>query len=192
MTGGGTPMIEKFPVAQRNRRWSGLIVAVLFAVAATAGCRPEETGPYLAIEGGGFIFNYRISEAYYGFVARPLRDLPEGAILEARFENPDGTDPITVRQAARASAIRYTFRTPPLKGVEADRDYRAELVVLDAGGVKELGRYARTFRTYIGQDVIAEKPLTVGPGYALNPEAGWSDRPAPRPQAQPASPAGTR
>jgi hypothetical protein len=182
MTGGGTPMIEKFPVAQRNRRWSGLIVAVLFAVAATAGCRPEETGPYLAIEGGGFIFNYRISEAYYGFVIRPLRSLPEGTVLEARFEDPNAAEPIIVRQTARASAIKYTFRTPPLKNVVADRDYRAEIVVLDADGGKELGRYSRTFRTYIGQNVIAAEPLTVGPGYALNPAVDWSGLPGSKPR----------
>ena len=168
-----------------ERRWSGprggwrrgLAALVLAASAGVAGCKTEETGPYVRIEGGGFIFNYRISEAYYGFVARPLRSLPEGSILEAHFENPDGADAITVRQTARSGAIRYTFRTPPLKNVVADRDYRAELVVLDAGGVRELGRYEKTFRTYIGQNVIAEKPLTVGPGYTLNPQIDWSDLP---------------
>jgi hypothetical protein len=161
-----------------SRRLAALAV---FAV-MLAGCKPEETGPYVKIDGGGFIFNYRISEAYYGFVIRPLRSLPEGAVLEARFEDPNGAEPIVERQTARPSAIKYTFRTPPLKNVVADRDYLAEIVVLDAAGGKELGHYSRTFRTYIGQTVIADKPLTVGPGYALNPAVDWTGLPKPKPR----------
>jgi hypothetical protein len=165
-------------IERRRDGWRhGLVALALAAIAGTVGCKSEETGPYVRIEGGGFIFNYRISEAYYGFVARPLRKLPEGSILEARFENPDGADAITVRQTARPGAIRYTFRTPPLKNVVADRDYRAQLVVLDASGARELGRYEKNFRTYIGQDVIAEEPLTIGPGYTRNPQIDWSRLP---------------
>lgn len=159
----------------------GLVALAVLAV-VLAGCKPDETGPYVKIDGGGFIFNYRISEAYYGFVIRPLRSLPEGAVLEARFEDPNGPEPIVERQTARPSAIKYTFRTPSLKNVVADRDYRAEIVVLDAVGGKELGRYSRTFRTYIGQNIIADKPLTVGPGYALNPDVDWSGLPEPKPR----------
>jgi hypothetical protein len=174
-----------------RRRWGRVrhgiaaLAVLVVAGAGVAGCEPEGSGPYVRIEGGGFIFNYRISEAYYGFVARPLRSLPEGSILEARFEDPDGEAPIIVRQPVRASAIKYTFRTPPLRNVQADRDYRAELVVFDAGGVRELGRYEKSFRTYIGQNVIAEKPLTVGPGYTPNPQLDRSDLPGRRPARNP-------
>lgn len=161
------------------------MILSLAAGTGMVGCKSEETGPYVKIEGGGFIFNYRIAEAYYGFVARPLRDLPEGGSLEARFDNPDGSEPLVVRHPVRPNAIKYTFRTPPLKNVVANHDYHARLVVLDTDGATELGRYDKTFRTYIGQSVVPGKPLTVGPGYALNPEVDWSDLPGKRPPPKP-------
>ncbi len=63
------------------------IIFVTFAL-LLAACGEDANAPYLSFAGGGFIFNYRNAEAFYGFVAKPLRTLPEGGVIEAQFEVP--------------------------------------------------------------------------------------------------------
>ncbi len=106
----------------------GLVIRPFFIVAMVAlffaGCDEQaKDEPYVDIVGGGFILNYRLAEAYYGFVAQIKRAPPEGTVLEARFEDPSGGPAIIVRQIHRAPRRGYKFETPPVKGVEADRDY---------------------------------------------------------------------
>ena len=136
---------------------------------ALAGCWDDADKPYLAIAGGGFVYNYRVGDAFYGFVAKPQRALPEGSVLEATFENPSG-DPITERQEARSGQLQYSFQTPPLKGIRAGHPYRVSLRLLDAEGGRTLGQYGKSFHTDIDQSEVPDKPLVVGPGYARNPE----------------------
>ncbi|WP_299621446.1 hypothetical protein [Pelagibius sp.] len=124
--------------------------------------------PYLEITGGGFVFNYRVADAYYGFVARPLRSLPEGASLEARFEDPAGGPRYLERQPAAENALRYSFRSPPLQGIEADRPYAVELRLIAADRKTVLQSLTRTYTSQLDQEVNPEKPLTVGPGYHKN------------------------
>jgi hypothetical protein len=81
------------------------LVKVLRAasVVLLASCSGSESDdrPYLEFIGGGFIFNYRLAEADYGFVAKPVRRIPAGTILEAVFEDPNGGEPIVVRNTAK-------------------------------------------------------------------------------------------
>ena len=140
-------------------------LAVLAAIALAAACsEPDPASPYLEFAGGGFVFNYRLATADYGFVARPRRRLPAEGQLEAVFENPAGGAPLVVREPVRAGRTQYVFRTPPLEGVRAGRDYRVELRVRDAGG-RVLASYARTFRSDADQGVLPARPPVVGPGY---------------------------
>lgn len=132
-------------------------------LAALAACDAGD-GPYLAFVGGGFIFNYRLATAEYGFVARVMRPLPPGCVLEAEFEDPAGGPPITVRKQARAQRRSYHFQTPPLTGIVANRDYRVVLRLLGSDGA-ELARYERAFRSDVAQDVLPDAPPVVGPGY---------------------------
>ena len=53
-----------------------------------SACEEQAPQPFLKIVGGGFIFNYRYSKMTYGFVARQLRPMPEGSLLEASFDLP--------------------------------------------------------------------------------------------------------
>lgn len=62
----------------------GLALAALLVLAACSN-----NGPYLDVSGGNFMFNYRLSEAYAGLIAAPLRALPE----HARIEQPSRTPP---------------------------------------------------------------------------------------------------
>jgi hypothetical protein len=148
-----------------------IVIAALAAI-ALAGCDDDaDDRPYISFAGGGFIFNYNIAEAFYGFVATPERSIPPGTILEARFEDPAGGDPLVVTQAARDGMIQYTFRTPPVTGVEADRDYIVELRLRTPDGT-QIASYTKAFRSDIGQDMLPERPLTIGPGYQPNPDSG--------------------
>ena len=65
---------------------------------ALMGCKEDPNAPYLEFAGGGFIFNYRNAEAFYGFVAKPLRSLPEGSVIEAQFEVPNSATPYVITQ----------------------------------------------------------------------------------------------
>lgn len=59
-----------------------LLLALLFAIGWLTRESPTDK-PYLRILGGGFIFNYRVAEVFYGFTAVVLRPLPTGTIVEA-------------------------------------------------------------------------------------------------------------
>ena len=133
-----------------------------------AACAGED-GPYLEFLGGGFVFNYRLAEADYGFVVKRLRRMPEYAVLEARMEDPAGGEPFVVRQAAANDRFEYVFRSPPVRGVRAGRDYRVEVRLLGPGG-RVLATYARDFRSDVDQAVLPEKPPVSGPGYQAAPQ----------------------
>lgn len=151
-----------------------LTSAILSLGIAMAACDDQgETAadePYLEITGGGFVFNYRVADAYYGFVARPLRSLPEGASLEARFEDPAGGPGYLEQQPAADNALRYSFRSPPLQGIEAGRPYAVELRLVAEDQKTVLQTLTRTYTSQLDQEVNPEKPLTVGPGYHKNPD----------------------
>ena len=61
------------------------------------------------------------------------------------------------------------LRTPALHGVEKGRPYAVEVRLLSRDGTRELWRTSMTFRSQVGSGMIAENPLTVGPGYTPNP-----------------------
>ena len=143
---------------------------ILGAVLAACDGGDSSDKPYLAFAGGGFVFNYRLATADYGFVARVLRSLPPGSSVEAEFENPGGGDPIVLRQRAKEGRSSYVFRTPPLEGVRANHDYQVVLRVLDPEH-GELASYRKTYRSSADQSVLPETAPVVGPGYQRAPPA---------------------
>jgi hypothetical protein len=153
---------------RKGGRPAAQILMALAAAAIMAAC-DDTSKPYVEIEGGGFIFNYRIAEAFYGVSLRPMRRLETGTVLEAEFENPAGGKPYVVRETVEGARLSYMLRTPGLTGIEKDRPYRVEVRVL-AGDGRLLASYERTFKSDLDQSVLPEKPLTIGPGYTPNPE----------------------
>jgi hypothetical protein len=148
-----------------------LFLAVgLAAMTGLIGCSSEETGPYFEIGGGGFIFNYRIAEATAGVVVVPKRTLPEGGTLKATFQNPSGGEPLVMTEKVVSTKKTYDFTTPPLSGVKAKTDYVMTVQLLDADG-KEIFKADKALRSDLDQTVLPSRPLTVGPGYARNPDA---------------------
>ncbi len=114
-----------------------------------AGCGEDESKPYFIFAGGGFIFNYRNADAYYGFVLKPVRAAPEGAEL-------------------REGQLQYAFRSPDLSNIKRNHPYKVVVRVLSDG--IELASYTKSFATDIDQSSLPREPLVVGPGYQPNPE----------------------
>ncbi|KAB2848586.1 MAG: hypothetical protein F9K44_10440, partial [Hyphomicrobiaceae bacterium] len=104
---------------------------MLLAVLALPSCGEDKDAPYLASEGGGFIFNYRHATVRYGFNVRPLRKLERGMVIEAEMENPSGGQPFILRQTVLGDALRYSFHSPELTGVVKGKDYKVEVKMLD-------------------------------------------------------------
>lgn len=143
-------------------------LVALFAIAWAF--RPNvDDMPYLKIAGGGFVFNYRVAEVFYGFTARVTRPLATGSIIEAVFEDPQGGAPHVVRQRVGTETDRYALRSPGIRGVQAGQTYQVAVRVLNRQGDQELWHSTLQYTSQISDDIIAEKPLTIGPGYTVNP-----------------------
>jgi hypothetical protein len=154
------------------------LTASLAAALVLAACNEPDDRPYLSFAGGGFVFNYRIGQAFYGFVAQPKKPMPEGAMIEARFEIPGSEAPFVERRPTTAGMLRYTFRTPPLKGIVKDHKYRVELRVIASGSDEVLASYVNSYHTDVNQASLPDKPLVLGPGYTPNPEVDISKLPS--------------
>jgi hypothetical protein len=157
-------------------RWfsASRIVALAVATAAVlflAGWLTREDPaekPYLRIAGSGFLFNYRIAEVSYGFSVEVLKPLPTGTIIEAAFEDPSGGADLVVRRRVSPETARYGFQSPAVRNVEARRPYRIEIVVFDREEKTEIWRHRFTVASQIGDEVMPERALTIGPGYTPN------------------------
>ena len=134
-----------------------------------SGCADDSDKPYLEFAGGGFIYNYRLATADYGFVVRRARKIPAGTIIEAEFENPSGGPPIILRQIARSTRLSYKFETPPVTGIKAGRNYQVEVRLINSDSNEVFARYSKSFHADVDQDILPEKPPVVGPGYQPNP-----------------------
>lgn len=151
---------------------AGVRLLVLWAAIAAAvpGCTNGDADkPYLEFAGGGFIYNYRLATADYGFVVRRVRKIPAGTIIEAEFENPSGGPPIVIRQFAQSTRLSYKFETPPVTGIKANTDYRVEVRLINPGNNEVFARYSKSFHADVDQDILPEKPPVIGPGYQPNP-----------------------
>lgn len=147
------------------------IVTLVLALAVLPACEEQGEEPYLEINGGGFVYNYRLAEAYYVLIAGLKRAPPEGTAFEAEFENPSGGAPIRIRLPYKAARRVYTFESPPVEGIVAGRDYQVVLRVLPPGGAAALAEYRQPYHATLDQSVLPEAPLTVGPGYHQPPGA---------------------
>ena len=161
----------------RSRIWwyaaiAGLVVLALVAAAILSRERDDPGQPYIEFAGGGFIFNYNVASATYGFVARVKRRVPPGTLLEAEFEDPAGGPPIVVRGIAGGYARQFRFESPPLGGIVANRDYRVELRLIDPDDGTLMAAYSRTFRSELDQDMLPAAPTTVAPTYRPSAESG--------------------
>ena len=144
------------------------VLAVLLAIGWMTRVDPSDK-PYLRILGGGFIFNYRISDIHYGFTAIVERPLLPGSIIEASFEDPAGGPDHVVRVRVDSDTNRYALRSPPVRGVEKDRPYAVAVKVMDRLETEVIWQDDLVFSSQLSDTIIPDQPLTIGPGYARNP-----------------------
>jgi hypothetical protein len=157
--------------------WSlgALLVAVLAVCAVLTGLfwllqGPQPERPFLRVLGASFIYNYRVADIYMGFTAVPDRPIPTGSLLRATFENPaDPAAPFVVEERISLMDRRIALRSPSLRGVEKDRDYRLSLVLLDRVTRQPFWQYETTLRSGIAENVVPAAPLVIGPGYQRQP-----------------------
>jgi hypothetical protein len=145
------------------------ITLLAFALSLSACGGEDPNSPYLSFAGGGFVFNYRNAEAFYGFVAKPLKTLPEGGVIEAQFEVPGSPDPVVSTEKVVQGKVQYKFQSPNLKGIEAKHDYKVVMRLIDAEG-KQVALYEHKFHSDVDQSTMPDQPLVVGPGYQRNPD----------------------
>lgn len=146
------------------------MLAILLAFGWATRDDPSDE-PYLQILGGGFVYNFRVAEVFYGFTALVVRPLESGSVIEAAFEDPGGGDPLVVRERVSTMTNRYSLRSPPVHGVLKDKTYKVSIRVLDREEKHQLWARTLDYRSQLDDTVVPAKPLTVGPGYHLNPEA---------------------
>jgi hypothetical protein len=137
---------------------------------ALSACKEEVPTPFLKIVGGSFLFNYRYSTMSYGFVARQLKPLPEGSVLEASFDLPDTERKFVVTKPAKPGQLQYSFETDALRGVKKDTPYKVQLKLLEANTGKELTVVEQVFKSDVDQATLPTRAPVVGPGYQTNPE----------------------
>ena len=165
-------MIEKLVSLKGVMLVAVMLLVPLFALGWLTREDPADK-PYLRIVGGGFIFNYRVADVFYGFTAVVQKPLPTGTIVEAAFEDPAGGEPHTVRQRIGGVEMgKFAMRSPPVRGVEAGKPYNVAIRVFDRDERHLLWQDDMQFTSQISDAVVPDVPLTVGPGYAKNPNAG--------------------
>lgn len=142
--------------------------AVIIGVVLAYNSSVLNASSYTEITGGGFIYNYRIADIRSGITVGVRRELPAGTHLVADLETPDGM--LEINQDFVPGHRNYMFETPPLTGVEPDRDYLARLRVVDAVTGDEIERHEKALKTGVAPKVMPDKPLTLGPGYYPNPD----------------------
>jgi len=157
----------------RKSRYRNALLS-LFAVAALTACEPSD-GDYVEVTGGGFQLNYRLAEATYTMVATARRNVPEGTVFVAAFENPadplpDGA-PLIAELRSQAGQKRFPIQSPPVTGIVADQPYTVTLTLKDGTGAV-LETHEAQYTSKVGSDVLPPVAPTIGPGYTPNPAAG--------------------
>lgn len=130
--------------------------ALLLLTLALAGCGASESGPWLDFAGGGFVVDYSMGAAYYGLVVKPLRHLPQGAVIEARFQDPAGGPDLVVAQSIDKQQLRYPFKSPSISGLRKGHAYKVEIRLLASQGGEVLGSYSRDFKSDVDQAAVAQ------------------------------------
>lgn len=138
------------------------LALLLLAAAVLTACGDDAAGPHLEYAGGGFIFNYRTANHYYGLVVRQKKPLPEGSSFEVRFEVPGGEQ--VLQEPILAGRLQYKFQTGDLDKIETGHPYKAVVILRSANG-QEIERLEKQFTTTVDQSKLPAKPLVTGPGY---------------------------
>ena len=137
---------------------------VLFAIGWATRDDPAKK-PYLIITGGGFIYNYRVADVFYGFSAEVAKPVSSGSLIVAQFEDPSGGPALVSEKRVNARTTFYGLRSPSLRNVKAGRPYKVSIQLFDQTHTEMLFFTERSYVSSLDSSVNPDKPLSVGPGY---------------------------
>lgn len=146
----------------------------LCAAVLLSGCQREDRHAPLAVAGRLVVFNYRVAKASYLVTLRRQGELPEGSMVETRFENPAGGAPLVTRDKIFASEQNLVLESPDLHCVVKDRPYTVDIRVSDAKG-NLIQALQTTVTSSEDQSILPAKPLVLGAVYTKNPEVFKAD-----------------
>jgi hypothetical protein len=141
---------------------------------ALAGCQREHQDTVAEFSGHIFVFNYRVSTAKYLVTLHLLRNLPEGAMAVADFEDPQGGPALIVREPVHPAIDKVVLESPPLQCVRENRPYRIAVRLLGPGE-KLLQTLEAKVVSDFDQSILPAKPIVVGPFYEQNPAVFKAD-----------------
>ncbi len=144
---------------------ASLLLTLLFA----AGCREVPQDAYVELTGRIFVFNYRVATATYVITLGKLRPIPEGAMVETRFDDPRGGNALTLSEKIWPKLEKIAIESPPVFCIVKDRPYKFSIVIRDASGA-ELQRLDGAVTSSLDQTVLPDIPLVVGNAYEPNPD----------------------
>jgi hypothetical protein len=148
--------------------------ALLTLVGLLTACQRAEDGRYISINGKIFIFNIRLSKAYYTLNINRLANVADGSSVMAEFENPAGGPPLVVTQKVFPKMTRIDFESPDLHCIVADRPYAIKITLKDPQG-KTLQTIDTTLASTLDQSVMPQQALVQGNAYDRNPGAYGKD-----------------
>jgi hypothetical protein len=142
---------------------------LLLTFVSAAGCREVPPDAYVELTGRIFVFNYRVATATYVITLGKLRPIPEGAMVETRFDDPRGGDPLTLSEKIWPKLEKIAIESPPVFCIVKDRAYNFSIIIKDASGA-QLQKLDGTVTSSLDQSVLPDVPLVVGNAYEPNPD----------------------
>jgi hypothetical protein len=146
-----------------------LAVVILVAGLILTACKDASRSGYVELTGRVFIFNPRVATATYVVSLGILKPLPEGARIEALFDNPAGGERLRVSQLVRTVAGKVAVESPNLHCIKKGKRYAFEVTLLDASGAT-LQTVSSSIESTLDQSIMPDAPLVIGPAYEPNPE----------------------
>lgn len=133
-----------------------------------AGCQ-REVEKLAQFSGHIFVFNYRLSRATYVVTLRPTAPLPDGGTAIARFDNPQGGEPLETRQSLYPKMEKIVLESPDVQCVREGRSYGVRIELADRDG-KVLQQLDAKVLATIDQSILPANSIVVGPAYDMNPK----------------------
>ena len=144
-------------------------IAMAAATALLLSACQREAENLVQVTGHLFVFNYRVASATYMLTLKKTGPIPDGSVINAEFENPQGGDPLVLNQKIYPIGDKIALQSENLHCVRKDRPYSVSLRLVDKDG-KVLQELKTQFRSDLDQTVLPSKPLVLGAGYEKNPE----------------------
>jgi hypothetical protein len=146
----------------------GYLIAAMTAGLLLAACQRQAEN-LVEVTGHLFVFNYRNASATYLLTLKKTAPIPDGSVIVAEFENPQGGAPLVLNQKIFPVDEKISLQSENLHCVRKDRPYFVTVRLMDKDG--ELLQELKTrFKSDLDQTVLPSKPLAIGAGYEKNPE----------------------